>query len=52
MERIIVPIIGFLGKHVEWGFPGGPAVKNVPASAGDVGFLPGMERSHMCHVGS
>ena len=29
----------------KWGFPGGPVVKNLPASAGDVGSIPGSERS-------
>jgi len=28
-------------------FPGGPAVKKLPAKAGDVGLLPGLERLHM-----
>ena len=28
-------------------FPGGPAVKNQPASAGDMGLIPNLERSHM-----
>ena len=27
------------------GFPGSSVVKNLPASAGDVGFLPGLGRS-------
>ena len=27
------------------GFPGGSAVKNPPASAGDIGVIPGLERS-------
>ena len=27
------------------GFPGGSAVKNLPANAGDVGLIPGLERS-------
>ena len=27
------------------GFPGGPAAKNPPASAGDVGSVPGLGRS-------
>ena len=27
------------------GFPGGPAVKNLPANAGDVGLIPGSERA-------
>ena len=29
------------------GFPGGPVVKNLPASAGDTGSSPGPGRSHM-----
>ena len=28
-----------------WGFPGGSTVKNPPANAGDVGLIPGSERS-------
>ena len=26
-------------------FPGGPAVRNLPANAGDVGLIPGLGRS-------
>ena len=29
------------------GFPGGPVVKNLPASKGDTGLFPGAARSHM-----
>ena len=29
------------------GFPGGSQVKNLPASAGDMGFVPGRGRSHV-----
>ena len=28
-------------------FPGGPVVKNLPASAGDMGSIPGPGRFHM-----
>ena len=28
-----------------WGFPGGSEVKNLPANAGDTGFIPGLGRS-------
>ena len=28
-------------------FPGGPAVKNLPANAGDTGSIPDLGRSHM-----
>ena len=31
----------------KWGFPGGAAVKNPPANAGDTGSSPGLGRSHM-----
>ena len=30
--------------HIQ-GFPGGSVVKNLPASAGDVGLIPGSGRS-------
>ena len=32
-------------EHVD--FPGGPVVKNPPASAGDTGSIPGPGRFHM-----
>ena len=28
-------------------FPGGPAVKNLPANAGDTGLIPDLKGSHM-----
>ena len=28
-----------------WGFPGGSVVKNLPANAGNSGWIPGLERS-------
>ena len=30
--------------YVEIGFPGGSVVKNPPANAGDIGWIPGLER--------
>ena len=36
-------IIGSDGKI--WGFPGGSVAKNLPASAGDKGLIPGSGRS-------
>ena len=33
--------------HPGWDFPGGAAVKNPPANAGDKGSSPGLGRSHM-----
>ena len=32
-------------KHLVQGFPGGSAVRNPPANAGDVGSIPGQGRS-------
>ena len=40
-ERI-VSLINSVG-----GFPGGAAVENLPANAGDTGSSPGLGRSHM-----
>ena len=39
----------FLVKLEDTGpdFPGGPVFKNLPANAGDVGWIPGLGRSHM-----
>ena len=34
-----------LNKQVKWGFPGGLVVKNLPASFGNVGLIPGLGRS-------
>ena len=42
--NIFVPL-HFVPLHVERGLPGGPLIKNLPASAGDVGFIPGLGRS-------
>ena len=28
-------------------FPSGPVIKNPPASAGDMGLIPGLRRLHM-----
>ena len=32
---------------MDWDFPGGTVVKNLLASAGDMGLIPGPGRSHM-----
>ena len=34
-------------KKIKRGFPGGAMGKNSPASAGDMGLIPGLGRSHM-----
>jgi len=31
--------------HLTLGFPGGSAIKNLPANAGDLGLIPGLGRS-------
>ena len=31
-------------QYARWGFPGGSVVKNLPASAGDAGSIPGLRR--------
>ena len=36
-----------LFKKESWDFPGSAVVKNPPASAGDMGSIPGLGRSHM-----
>ena len=34
-------------QNVVWDFPGDPVVKNLPASAGDTGSIPGPGRFYM-----
>ena len=34
-------------KDIVGDFPGGPVVKNPPASAGDMGLIPALGRSHV-----
>ena len=34
-------------KNTKWDFPGGTVDKNPPASAGDMGSVPGLERFHV-----
>jgi len=34
-------------KRLGWNFPGGAVDKNLPASAGDMGFITGVGRIHM-----
>ena len=36
---------------MNWDFPGGPGVKNPPASVGDVGFVPGLGIKISCAMG-
>ena len=34
-----------LSYPLQWGFPGGSVVENLPTSAGDTGLIPGWRRS-------
>ena len=34
-------------RRIKWGFPGGSVVKNLPASAGDLGLIPDLRKSHV-----
>ena len=36
-------------KQLCLGFPDGPVVKNLPANAGDMDWIPGTGRFHMSH---
>ena len=40
-------LMHFIIKTIQQGFPGGTAVKNPPANAGDTGSSPDLGRSHM-----
>ena len=42
-----VKVQRLLSKEKRLGFPGGAAVENLPANAGDTGSSPGLGRSHM-----
>ena len=41
----LLPLHRFIFSHHGTGFPGGSVIKNPPASAGDVGSIPGSGRS-------
>ena len=41
----------FFNEEMCLGSPGGPVVKNPPASAGGLGSIPGLGRSHMLQSG-
>ena len=38
---------GLVRRFLDSDFPGGPVVKNPPASTGDTGSIPGLGRSHV-----
>ena len=38
-------------KNINFGFPGGAVVENLPANAGDTGSCPGLGRFHMPQSG-
>ena len=39
-------LVNGFGKYLGRDFPGHPGVKNLPASAGDMGLMPGLGRFH------
>ena len=43
----VLPRTPPLKKKAALGFPGSSVVKNPPANAGDMGLIPGPERTHM-----
>ena len=43
----VIPIS--LSSSLYWDFPGGPVVKNLPASAANTSLIPGPARSYMPH---
>ena len=43
----MVPRLRYNENVCGWDFPGGPEVKNLPASVGDTGSIPGAGRFHM-----
>ena len=49
MAHLLEPFLPCLSIELKylWGFPGGAAVENLPANAGDTGSSPGLGRSHM-----
>ena len=44
---LIVLNLNFYNEHYFRDFPGGPVVESLPASAGDMGSIPGLGGSHM-----
>ena len=50
VHQYYLPLKGSLNKNTHksrlWDFPGGPGVKNPPASAGDMASAPGPGRFH------
>ena len=46
-ETIINQLLADSSKPYQRDFPGGAAVENLPANAGDTGSIPGLGRSHM-----
>ena len=45
MAEILIFILGICHHISTRGFPGGSAVKNPPANAGEAGLIPGLGRS-------
>ena len=47
MQLLVKTVWGFLKDLKREDFPGGPMVKNLSASAGTTGLIPGLGRSHV-----
>ena len=45
--QITMNFLIFPKKNFSWDFPGGSMVKNLPATAGDMGSIPDSGKSHM-----
>ena len=46
-KPILLQLIFYFQRSTSWDFPGGPTVRNPPASAGEMGSVPGPGRFHM-----
>ena len=48
-QRLAVTVFEYFegDNCLSWDFPGGPVVKNLPATAGDMGSIPGPRRPTM-----
>ena len=49
-KPILLQLIFYFQRSTSWDFPGGPTVRNPPASAGEMGSVPGPGRFHMPYI--
>ena len=47
MNELELQVSDKFQNTIDWDFPGGAVVKNLPANAGDTGSSPGPGRSHV-----